>query len=167
MTPIQIDDAYILPGSYRNFAGNPTKFNRDGGDRSFCIRLNPEAAEWFKDNNFNVQERVNPNDPDLGPTYVLSVKVNFSYRPPTIVMISGNRGTTLTEETVSLLDTADIQKADVAINPRDYIKRDGTPGRTAYCLSLYATIAENPYAEKYRNLIMSGRSDVEEGLPFN
>lgn len=168
---IKVDNAYILPGDYRNFAGRPTKFNKAGGARSFCIRLNEEQAMWFKQNGFNVQEKINPSDPDAGVTYVLSVKVSFKVAPPRIVMISGNRGTELTENTVSLLDSAEVQYADLSINPYEY-DVNGSHGYSAYLRELYVTIAENPYAEKYRNLVMNNGGAVAVGddsdmMPFN
>lgn len=167
---IKVDNAYILPGDYRNFSGRPTKFNKAGGARSFCIRLNDEQAAWFKQQGFNVQEKINPNDPQAGPTYVLSIKVSFKVAPPRIVMITGNRGTELNENTVGLLDTAEIQYADMSINPYEY-DVNGVHGYSAYVRDLYVTIAENPYAEKYRNLVMAGSSEGgfgdDEGFPFN
>jgi len=164
---ITVDNAYILPGEYRNFVGRPTKFNKAGGARSFCIRLTPDQAEWYKRNGFNVQEKINPNDPDAGPTFVLSIKVSFKVAPPKIVMISNNRGTELTESTVGVLDTAEIQYADLSINPYEY-DINGAHGYSAYLRELYVTIAENPYDEKYRNLVMNNsRANEPEDLPFN
>lgn len=162
---IRLDNAYILPGSYRNFSGKPTPFNKAGGARNFCVRLTEEQAVWFRDNGFNVQERMNPNDPDSPITYVLSIKVSFAVAPPNIVMISGTHGTPLNEANVGLLDSAEIQYADIAINPYEY-DVNGRHGYSAYLRDLYVTIAENPYADKYKDLVMS-TGGTEEDLPWN
>lgn len=164
---IMLENAQILPGNYRNFAGRPTKFNKAGGARSFCIRLDADKAAWFADNGFNVQESMNPNDPEAGVTYVLSIKVSYKVAPPNVIMISNGRGTQLTESTVSLLDTAEIQNADLSINSYQY-DVNGRQGYSAYLKDLYVTIADNPYAEKYKNLVMNQSGlNVEEGVPFN
>lgn len=161
---IKLDNAYILPGDYRNFSGKPTKFNRAGGSRSFCVKLNEEQAEWFKNQGFNIQEKINQRDPDAEITYVLSIKVSFKVAPPNIIMISGNRGTRLTESTISILDMSEIQYADLTINPYEY-DVNGRHGYSAYLRDMYVTIAEDPYAEKYRNIVMNQSEDDE--VPFN
>lgn len=165
---IMLENVQILPGNYRNFAGRPTKFNKTGGARSFCIRLEEEKVRWFQENGFNVQESINPNDPEAGPTYVLSIKVSYKVAPPNVVMISNGRGTQLTESTVALLDNAEINYADLAINSYQY-DVNGRQGYSAYLKDLYVTIADNPYAEKYKNLVMNQPSsmDDEEMAPFN
>ena len=164
---IRLDNAYILPGSYRNFSGKPTPFNKAGGARSFCIRLNEDQAVWFRDNGFNIQERMNPNDPDAPVTYVLSIKVSFAVAPPNVVMISNGRGTPLNEATIGNLDSAEIQYADIAINPYEY-DVNGRHGYSAYLRDLYVTIAENPYADKYKDLVMgnSPTNPEDEGMPW-
>lgn len=158
---IRIENAQVLPGAFRNFSGNPTPFNKAGGDRTFCIKLEPEQADFFRSNGFNVQEKVNTQDP-AAVTYVLSIKVSFRVAPPDIIMISGGRGTRLDEITVGLLDSAEIQSADIAINPYEY-EVNGRHGFSAYLRTLYVTIAENPYADKYRDLVMT---NAAEAMPF-
>lgn len=144
---IVIEDARLM---YTNFSGNEAQYNPKG-NRNFCVIIpDPEIALKLKQDGWNVRPST-PRDPDDEPFYFLKVKINYNFsRPPKIVMVTerGNM-TILGEDTINLLDSADIVKADLEINPSYYKKNDGSRGISAYLKTLYVTIAEDRFAEKY------------------
>ena len=150
---ITIENAHILPGNFRNFAGNPDRFNPNGGVRSFCVSLDAGDVRYdgrpldindLIDDGWNVKflQSRDENDP---PSPFIRVRIKYGYRPPKIVQITGRGKVELDEESINHLDWADIDTADVIINPYNY----DTGKVTAYLQTLYVTIAEDTFAHKY------------------
>ena len=147
---ISIEGANILPGGFRNFSGGPDRFNQSGG---FCVSLDdgevryggrPINIDDLIDDGWNVKF-LQPREEDEAPKPFIRVRVKYGNRPPKIVQISGNRKTELDEESIDHLDWAEIDDADVIINPYNY-----DSGKvTAYLQALYVTIAEDDFAKKY------------------
>ena len=150
---ITIEGAHILPGNFRNFAGNPDRFNPNGGVRSFCVSLDdgevryngkPADIDQLAADGWNIK-LLQPRDDHEAPKPFIRVRVKYGYRPPKIVQISGNKKVELDEESINHLDWADIETADVIINPYNY-----DSGKvTAYLQTLYVTIIEDEFASKY------------------
>ena len=143
-----LEDSKLL---FRNFAGAARQFNEEG-KRNFHIFLEPKQAEAMARDGWNVKN-LKPRDEDqlVGDAH-LKVLVNFKGRPPKIYMITSKNKTPLTEDTVMLLDNADIEKADVIINQYEYDPQ-GSPGKfTAYLEALYVTIRENELDRKYEEV---------------
>ena len=68
----------------------------------------------------------------------------------------------MTDETVSVLDYAEIENVDVIVRPYVW-EVNGKSGVKAYVKNMYVTIAENEFEKKYRNL---DEEDTSEDLPF-
>jgi hypothetical protein len=140
-----------VPLMFRNFAGEARQFN-DEGKRNFHIFLEPEVAEAMARDGWNVKNLKPKDEDDLVGQAHLKVLVNFKGRPPQIYMVTSKKKTKLDEDTVMLLDTADIIRADVTINQYEFDPQ-GQPGKfTAYCDVLYATIRESELDMKYDEL---------------
>lgn len=141
---LQIDDARII---YRNFSGEPSKFNREG-DRNFAVVIpNEELADRLQDDGWNVKIKQ-PRDEDDSPFIYLPVKVKFNDRGPRVYLKSGKATRTLTEETVGLLDHIDIVSVDLDIRPYDW-EVNGKTGRTAYLQSICVTQEVDRFAERF------------------
>lgn len=154
---ISVENARII---FRNFAGKESKFNAKG-KRNFCLVLDNDVAENLKDIGWNIKY-LSPRDPDDVPQAYLQVAVAFDNFPPKIWLITGGKKTELNEETVSVLDYAEIENVDVIVRP--YIwEVNGKSGVKAYVKNMYVTIAENEFEKKYRNL---DEEDTGEDLPF-
>lgn len=154
---ISVENARII---FRNFAGKESKFNAKG-KRNFCLVLDNDVAEDLKDIGWNIKY-LSPRDPDDVPQAYLQVAVAFDNFPPKIWLITGGKKTELNEETVSVLDYAEIENVDVIVRP--YIwEVNGKSGVKAYVKNMYVTIAENEFEKKYRNL---DEEDTGEDLPF-
>lgn len=95
-----------------------------GGVRSFSLFLDPEVAEVLSQYGFYVRAKP-PRDGHEDDGVLLTLPVNVAYKEveedkgqdPVIVMISSRGRTTLTKNTVGMLDWAMIDHIDLIINP--------------------------------------------------
>lgn len=152
---ISIDNAQIR---FRNFTGEPTKFDKVGGKRTFSVVLDPEMAEKLREDGWNIKTW----EPDGAeePMYHLPVEISYKIYPPKIWMISGNKKTMLQEDTVSALQYAEFTKVQLIIRPYCW-EVNGKSGVKAYLKAMYATIEEDEFEKEYRNF-----EDDEDEIPF-
>lgn len=137
--------------TYRNFRGAQGKFNHEG-DRNFNVYIDdPDLANQMVQDGWNVRLRLaDKNDPDSEKSYLLKVNVSYKFRAPKVFMHSKGVATPLTEETVHLLDDADIIGCSMVINPSKYENpQTGKKGLSAYLDSLHVEIEPDPFASKY------------------
>lgn len=148
------DNVVIIKGArllFRNFAGLPTRFNKEGGKRTFNVVLPTDLAEQMAEDGWKIRY-LDPRDPEDLPTPILEVAVNFgSFKPPRVVKISGGKKELLDESTIRELDYAEIERADVSIRPYNW-SVNGNSGIKAYLKSLYVTLYEDELEEDYENL---------------
>lgn len=142
---LEIENGFIVPG-LRNFSGKPTKFSSNG-ERTFAVSVTAEDAEELSKIGWNIKT-LRPREEGDDPLYFLSVKVSFDIIPPKVVLVSDNGPVPLTEESINLLDNADIIQADMIINPY-YWCLNGKEGYKAYLKTLYVTIQEDRFMKKY------------------
>lgn len=152
---ISIDNAQIR---FRNFTGEPTKFDKAGGKRTFSVVLDPEMADKLRDDGWNVKS-WEPEGADE-PIYHLPVEISYKIYPPKVWMISGNKKTMLQEDTISALQYAEFTKVQLIIRPYCW-EVNGKSGIKAYVKAMYATIEEDEFEKEYRNF-----EDDEDDLPF-
>lgn len=146
---------------FRNFAGKEGRYNKEG-DRNFCLLLDPEDADEMLKEGWNVRF-LNPRDEGDEPTPYIQIKVGFGGkgRPPKIVIVTNRGKTQLDEDTVNTLDWAEIEKADIAINPYHY-EVNGKSGIKAYLKTMYVTIAEDDFEDRYYDVPDSAQNIVDE-----
>jgi len=134
---IRLEDITIGYGSYRNFSGNKTEYNR-AGERKFTIFLPQDVADELEDLGWYVRHKPPYREGD-DPQNLLDVALAFSPYPPTVILIShdGTR-TLLNEENVGILDNTDIARADVEIRPYNW-EVNGRTGTKAYVKELAVT----------------------------
>ncbi len=155
---ITIENAQI---KWRNFTGLQGKFNAEGS-RNFCVILEDQMAETLRNDGWNVR-KTKPTDPDEEPKQYLQVSVGFKI-PPKIVLITKKNKRELSEADVYLLDWAEIENVDVIIRPYNW-EAKGQTGVKAYLKSIYVTIVEDEFEEKYRDVpdsavsIMAGNAE--------
>lgn len=152
-----VNDNVTLEGVklyFRNFSGKELKYNA-AGRRNFCVFLEEDLAQQLKADGWNVKWLNPKNEGDL-PQACLQVAVSFGNVPPKIAlvkyrMVDGVQKpilTMLTDETISILDWAEIEKADVIIRPYNW-DVNGNKGVKAYVKSMYVVIMEDEFESKY------------------
>lgn len=149
---LQVDDARII---YRNFAGEPSQYNREG-DRNFSVVIDDEEIAEALQNDlnrygvgWNVKIKAPREDGDI-PFMHLPVKVKFNgnSRDPKIYVESGGRRKLLNEDTVAMLDNMDIRSVELDIRPYDN-EVHGRPYRSAYLQNMYVVQEIDRFAARF------------------
>lgn len=144
---INIEEATII---WKNFSGERDRFNP--GKRGFSVVIDDAVmADELRQEGWNIKERPLQEGADPSEQeWTLPVKLNMN-RYTQVWLIVGNHKTLLDENTVAQLDVVDIINCDISIRPYEW-EMSGRTGITAYVDSMYVTIRENKFAEKYADL---------------
>ena len=136
---LQIENAKIM---FRNFKGEPDKFN-PSGKRTFAVFLEPDEAAAIE------EEIINSFIADIG-----------EYFPPTVNVISGRKHSRMDADTIGMLDWAEIDTVDLIIRPYVW-EMNGRTGIKAYLKKMWVTLLVDKFEEKYANF-----ADVDD-VPFD
>lgn len=135
---------------FRNFSGKEGKFNPPG-KKNFCVFIDDnEFAKRLESDGWNVRY-LTPRNEGEEEQALLNVSVSYDPYPPTIFLVTSTQKTLLDNETVSMLDWAEIKNVDLVVRPYNY-EVNGRSGVKAYCKSMYVTIVEDEFADKYRDV---------------
>jgi hypothetical protein len=131
---------------FRNFTGKEGQYNREGV-RNFAVTLDPKVADRMLNDGWNVRFLASRDEGEPDTPYI-QVEVNFKNRPPRVVMLTDTSRTNLDEQTVEVLDWADIRTADLIARAYEWTV-NGKSGIKAYLQSLFVTIEEDALERKY------------------
>lgn len=142
--PLKIEDAQI---TYRNFSGRAKRFNAEGL-RNFHVVLDPKTAKNLEQDGWNIKwPKPREDGEERNPT--LKVKVRFDNYPPLIVLMTKKTRTELDEDSVGLLDSAEIETIDLRITGSYNEMQDGWKGFTAYLSQMFVTLSDTDLMGKY------------------
>lgn len=130
---------------FRNFEGREGRYNAEG-KRNFVIFLDNETAARLEEQGWNIHwPKPIENDTENEKNPFLKVRVNFNWKGLKIVMIVNGKPEFLDEDTVGVLDTAELENVDVSVSPYEY-----EPGKISASLaSIYATVKTDEFMAKY------------------
>lgn len=156
---ISIENARI---GFRNFTGKEGRFN-PAGRRNFCVFLDKDLGDVLERDGWNVRW-LEAREEGEEPQPYLQVAVSYDNIPPKIVLVSSKGKTLLNEETVNIVDWAEIDKVDLIIRPYNWSMHEGTrnekTGVKAYVKSMYITIAEDEFESKYYDVPDSANNTI-------
>lgn len=135
---------------FRNFAGEERPMNA-AGQRNFGVVIPHEAAEQMIADGWPIKF-LRPREAEDLPQPWLKVKVKLDgKRPPRVVMISSRGRTTLDEDTIGILDWADLANVDLIVRPYEWVV-SGNTGISAYLQTIFVTIQEDELERKYSQI---------------
>jgi hypothetical protein len=140
------DNTVLMEGVriiFRNFAGN------------FAVLLEDKTDQEMAEDNWNVKWlQPRGEEEEETPQAYLPISVNFKGRPPRIVMITSRGRTHLDEDSIEMLDWANILNVDLIVRPYEWTVNQKS-GVKAYLQSIYVTIEEDALELKYSDLNQS------------
>ena len=150
---ITIRDAQLAPYKFRNFEGRETEYNRKG-DRNFVIFLEKGLAQQLEAEGAPVSWKADRyNDGEMRAQMKIHVKYHDRKGnpmiPPKVVLVTRKRQTQLTEETIGMLDSADIEKCDLILTQYANGATMG-PENSVALKTMYVTLSEDEFADEYR-----------------
>lgn len=157
---IVIENARI---GFRNFSGEEGKFNPKGR-RNFCVFLETDTAGMLEGDGWNVRW-LDAREEGDDPQAYMQVAVSYANIPPKILMVSSGGKTVLNDDTVGMLDWAEIENVDLIIRPYNW-EVNGKAGVKAYVKSMYVTIVEDEFSDKYNDIPLNGPSSGEGFAPI-
>lgn len=137
-----VEDAELV---YLNFTGRERQYN-PAGFRNFGVIIEDDVAAQMAEDGWLVKEYR--KDPEDEPRPFIPVAVRFDIRPPRIVLLTENTRTQLNEDTVDVLDFANIKSVDVIARAHNW-GREGRGGIKAYLQTMFVTIEEDYLEKKY------------------
>ena len=155
-----IKENIVIEGArigFRNFSGKEGRYNPEG-KRNFCVFLDDEMGNVLENDGWNIRWLQPRNEEDDKVPY-LQVAVNYENIPPKIVLITSEGKTILDEDTVNILDWAEISNIDLIIRPYNW-EVNGKKGVKAYVKSMYVTIIEDEFEKKYAAEVDDGVENV-------
>ena len=154
---IVIENARI---GFRNFSGKEGKFN-PAGRRNFCVFLESDLARTLEGDGWNVRW-LQPRDEEEEDQAYLQVAVSYDNIPPKIILVSSKGKNQLDEESVNILDWAEIENVDIIIRPYNW-DVNGKSGVKAYVKSMYVTLVEDEFEAKYMDVPDSAANILNNG----
>lgn len=154
---INIENAQLR---FRNFSGKEGKYNPEGR-RNFCVLLDMDTAQKLSEDGWNIKY-LQPREEGESPQAYIPIFVSYKFNPPKIVLISSSGKREINEDEVNILDWAEFANVDLVARPYNWEVNDKS-GVKAYLKALYATIEEDEFEAKYRDVPDSAKGFFPEG----
>lgn len=157
---LKFKDAKII---YRNFAGEGSKYNREGDREVSVIIPNEDIKNALIEEGWNIKVKP-PREEGDDPFMTMKVKVKYTPKSgPEAILKVGDRENKLDADTIATLDKVDIARVDLDIRPYDWGPINGKYGRTAYLQKIVVTQYVDNVVARYTH---GGNSCEDETLDF-
>lgn len=157
-----IEDAHIMFPNFRGIADQYTV----KGHRHFCVEIPEEMVPEMIEAGWNIKH-TNPRNEEYQPVPYTDINIQWNYEKnkiPVVTFITGKNETEIDEEIVGDLDTAEIERVDIAIDPSYWKRNDGSWGVKGYVKTLDAYLYEDPIRRK--RAARRREEEMPEELPF-
>lgn len=151
---VTVESARVI---FKNFSGKATKYNAEG-NRNFCVLLDKEDAEDLQSQGWNIRWLQAREEGDEDQAYV-QVAVKYGFKPPKVILISGDNKTPIGEDLIDMLDWAEIENIDLIINPSSW-EVNGKTGIKAYLKTMYVTLVVDELEAKYSDVPMGAKQVI-------
>lgn len=151
---IVIENARI---GFRNFSGKEGRFN-PAGRRNFCVFLEKDIAEAMIQDGWNVRY-LHPREEGDDEQAYLQVAVAYNNFAPKIIIVTSRGKSQLDEESIDILDWAEIDNVDLILRPYNW-EVSGKTGVKAYLKTMYVTLVEDEFEKKYYDIPDSAEGAV-------
>lgn len=156
---VMIRNAKLL---FRNFSGEPRQYNSEG-DRNFSVLLEPELAKQMMEEGWRVKQ-LKPRPDEEEGDYHLKVTVNYKTgRPPRVQVRTLDKKVEWGVEEVGMLDSADIENADIMINGWWSDMAGG--GYGGFLKTAFITLRVDPLEEIYAKMDQAESGNAQVDLP--
>lgn len=149
---------------WRNFAGRPGQYNKNG-DRKFTLLIsNPETAQKLASHGWNVKVKP-PRNEGEEPFCTLEVKVrmDLEWAKPKIKQFTRTGSVWVDEGNIGNFDNAEFETVDLVLRQYAWKNVRGESGVSAQLSEMYARIDEGVLEAKWAE--EAGPGDDE--LPFD
>lgn len=152
---------------YRNFAGRPTQYNKNGGKRTFTIVIpDPETAQKLANDGWNVKIKPAKNNEDeLFCTLEVRVRFDLSWVKPKVWQYTKKARLQVNEDNIDNFDNAEFERVDIVIRPYLVQKPSGDTVVSAQLSEMCVKIAEQELEAEWAEEEFP--TDDEDDLPFN
>ncbi|MBP5594984.1 MAG: hypothetical protein J6Y02_06355 [Pseudobutyrivibrio sp.] len=149
---LELEDAKLMGGKFKNFSGKANDYNREGS-RYINVVIPEEYVSEIADKGWVVKE-LPPREEGDAPVYFMKVNIRFQedggYSDPKIYKgISQDNMHKVTVETVGDLDKDEIEHVDIVIRPYHWSRKSGEEGIAAYLDEMYVIIKGSRFTAKY------------------
>src|SRR5690606_6947240 len=168
---VTIENARILPGPFKNFAGRGDQYNREGV-RFLHVEIPADLVERMQNDGWNIRFLDPREEGDL-PTPILKVEVSFNPKatPPEIYLVKRfddpdiqDARTRLDEGSVETLDYMPMRNVDLIIHPYAW-DVNGKTCIKAYLHKMFITVDTDGLDAKHADVPEGRQSPVHSGGP--
>ena len=170
---VTIENARILPGPFKNFAGNGDQYNREGV-RFFHVEIPEQLVAPMQADGWNIKF-LDPREEGDSPTPILKVFVSFNPNaaPPELYLVKHfddpeiqDKRTRLDESAVETLDYMPMANVDLILHPYKW-EVNGNTGIKAYLNKMFVTVNTDSLDAKYSDVPDEGQVPGHGGPRFS
>lgn len=149
---LELEDARLMGGKFKNFAGRANDYNREG-NRYINVVIPADKVDELVEKGWAIKE-LPPREEGDSPVYFMKVSIRYQddggFSDPKIYKgIDRDNMHKVTVATVADLDRDEIEYVDMVIRPYHWKRKSGEEGVSAYLEEMYVIIKGSRFKAKY------------------